>query len=63
MEVLNYTEFKNNLDKNLKKITDDAEIVVVSRGKGKQNSKASTTLLSQIMTQYRPERFRKLFQI
>ena len=35
MEVVNYSEFRNNLTSNLKKVTDDAEIVVVSRGKGK----------------------------
>lgn len=35
MEVLNYTEFRNNLTENLNKVTADAEIIVVSRGKGK----------------------------
>ena len=35
MEVLNYTEFRKNLTKNLNKINDDAEIVVVSRSKDK----------------------------
>lgn len=35
MEVLNYTEFRNNLTKSLNKVNDDAEIVVVSRSKGK----------------------------
>ena len=35
MEVLNYTEFRTNLTKSLNKVTDDAEIVVVSRSKGK----------------------------
>ena len=35
MEVLNYTEFRKNLTKTLNKINDDAEIVVVSRSKGK----------------------------
>ena len=35
MEVVNYTEFRKNLTKNLNKVNDDAEIVVVSRSKGK----------------------------
>ena len=35
MEVLNYTEFRKNLTKSLNKVNDDAEIVVVSRSKGK----------------------------
>jgi antitoxin YefM len=35
MEVLNYTEFRNNLAENLNKVTDDAEVIVVSRGRGK----------------------------
>ena len=35
MEVLNYTEFRKNLTKNLNKINDAAEIVVVSRSKDK----------------------------
>ncbi len=35
MEVLNYTEFRKNLAKSLNKVNDDAEIVVVSRSKGK----------------------------
>ena len=35
MEVLNYTEFRKNLAKNLNKVNDDAAIVVVSRSKGK----------------------------
>lgn len=35
MEVLNYTEFRKSLTKNLNKVSDDAEIVVVSRSKGK----------------------------
>ena len=35
MEVLNYTEFRKNLAKNLNKVSDDAGIVVVSRSKGK----------------------------
>ena len=35
MEVLNYTEFRKSLTKSLNKVTDDAEIVIVSRSKGK----------------------------
>ncbi len=35
MEVVNYTEFRKNLTKSLNKVNDDAEIVVVSRNKGK----------------------------
>ncbi len=35
MEVLNYTEFRQNLAKSLDKVNDDAEIVIVSRSKGK----------------------------
>jgi antitoxin YefM len=35
MEVLNYTEFRKNLTKSLNKVNDDAEVVVVSRSKGK----------------------------
>jgi len=35
MEVLNYTEFRNNLTENLNKVTADSEVIVVSRGKGK----------------------------
>ncbi len=35
MEVLNYTEFRTNLAENLNKVTTDAEVIVVSRGKGK----------------------------
>jgi antitoxin YefM len=35
MEVLNYTEFRANLTKNLNKVNDDGDIVVVSRSKGK----------------------------
>lgn len=35
MEVLNYTEFRKNLTKNLNKVSDDAETVIVSRSKGK----------------------------
>jgi antitoxin YefM len=36
MEVLNYTEFRNNLAENLNKVSKDSEIIVVSRGKGKK---------------------------
>ena len=35
MEVLNYTGFRQNLSKNPDKVNDDAEIVIVSRSKGK----------------------------
>jgi antitoxin YefM len=35
MEVLNYTEFRQNLAKSLDIVNDDAEIVIVSRSKGK----------------------------
>jgi len=35
VEVLNYTEFRNNLAENLNKVSTDSEIIVVSRGKGK----------------------------
>jgi len=35
MEVLNYTEFRNNLAENLNKVTADSEVIIVSRGKGK----------------------------
>lgn len=35
MKVLNFTEFRQNLAKNLDKVNDDAEIVIVSRSKGK----------------------------
>lgn len=35
MEVLNYTEFRKNLTENLNKVSNDAEVIVVSRGKGK----------------------------
>ena len=35
MEFLNYTEFRKNLTKNLNRVNDDAEIVIVSRSKGK----------------------------
>ena len=35
MEVLNYTEFRNNLAENLNKVSADSEVIIVSRGKGK----------------------------
>ena len=35
MEVVNYTEFRKSLTRYLNKVNDDAEIVVVSRSKGK----------------------------
>ena len=35
MEVLNYTEFRQNLAKSLDKVNDDSDIVIVSRSKGK----------------------------
>ena len=35
MEVLNYTEFRNNLTENLNKVAEDSEVIIVSRGKGK----------------------------
>lgn len=35
MEVLNYTEFRQNLAKNLDRVNNDAEIVIVARSKGK----------------------------
>ncbi len=35
MEVVNYTEFRKSLTKNFNKVNDDAEIVEVSRSKGK----------------------------
>jgi antitoxin YefM len=35
MDVLNYTEFRQNLAKSLDRVNDDAEIVIVSRSKGK----------------------------
>ncbi len=35
MEVVNYTEFRKNLTKNLNKVNEDKEMVVVSRSKGK----------------------------
>lgn len=35
MRVVNYSEFRNNLANNLNSVTDDKEIVVVSRTQGK----------------------------
>lgn len=35
MQVVNYTEFRNNLAENLNMVNDNREIVVVSRSKGK----------------------------
>lgn len=35
MQVLNYTEFRNNLAENLNMVNDNDEIVIVSRSKGK----------------------------
>jgi antitoxin YefM len=35
MQILNYTEFRGQLTRNLKRVTDDAEIIVVNSGKGK----------------------------
>jgi antitoxin YefM len=35
MQVVNYTEFRNNLTENLNMVNDDGDIVVVSRSKGK----------------------------
>jgi antitoxin YefM len=35
MEVLNYTEFRQNLAKSLDKVNNDSDIVIVSRSKGK----------------------------
>ncbi|TFF33822.1 type II toxin-antitoxin system Phd/YefM family antitoxin [Mucilaginibacter psychrotolerans] len=35
MDVLNYTEFRKDLKKNLDRVNEDAEIVIVSRSKGK----------------------------
>ena len=35
MEVINYTKFRNNLAENLNKVSTDSEIIVVSRGNGK----------------------------
>lgn len=35
MQVVNYTEFRNNLAENLNRVNDNDEIVIVSRSKGK----------------------------
>jgi antitoxin YefM len=35
MQVVNYSEFRNNLAENLNMVNDNSEIVVVSRSKGK----------------------------
>ncbi|MES2377343.1 MAG: type II toxin-antitoxin system prevent-host-death family antitoxin [Bacteroidota bacterium] len=35
MDILNYTDFRKNLASSLDKVNDDAEIVIVSRSKGK----------------------------
>lgn len=35
MRIVNYSDFRNNLAKNLNTVNDDREIVVVSRTKGK----------------------------
>lgn len=35
MRIVNYTEFRNNLSENLNAVNEDAEVVIVSRGKGK----------------------------
>ena len=35
MEVVNYTEFRRNLAKNLDMVNDDSETVIVSRSRGK----------------------------
>ena len=35
MKVVNYTEFRNNLTENLDAVNEDAEVVIVSRTKGK----------------------------
>ncbi len=35
MQVINYTEFRNNLADSLNMVNDNSEIVVVSRSKGK----------------------------
>ena len=35
MQVVNYTEFRNNLAKSLNMVNDNSEVVVVSRSKGK----------------------------
>ena len=35
MQLVNYTEFRNNLAENLNMVNDNSEIVLVSRSKGK----------------------------
>ena len=35
MQLVNYTEFRNNLAENLNMVNDNSEIVLVSRRKGK----------------------------
>ncbi|HTI10771.1 MAG TPA: type II toxin-antitoxin system prevent-host-death family antitoxin [Puia sp.] len=35
MQVVNYTEFRNNLAESLNRVNDNNDIVVVSRNKGK----------------------------
>ncbi len=35
MQLVNYTEFRNNLAENLNMVNDNSEIVLVSRNKGK----------------------------
>jgi antitoxin YefM len=35
MQLVNYTEFRNNLAENLNMVIDNSEIVIVSRSKGK----------------------------
>jgi antitoxin YefM len=35
MQVVNYSEFRNNLTDNLNMVNDNGEIVIVSRSKGK----------------------------
>lgn len=35
MEVLNFTEFRNNLSESLNKVSACEDIIIVSRGKGK----------------------------
>ncbi|HEY8972262.1 MAG: prevent-host-death protein [Sphingobacteriales bacterium 50-39] len=35
MQVVNFTEFRNNLAENLNMVNDNSEIVLVSRSKGK----------------------------
>lgn len=35
MDVVNYTEFRNNLKRSLDKVSDDEEVVIVSRSRNK----------------------------